>query len=256
MPPALLRRALSLTLIATLAIAPTACRDKNAGTVKVIVIGGAPEIRDPALGPLSPPDAVLLANVGQGLVRFDANGNIVAGLAERWNVSDDGLSYIFRLASVDLPNRRKLTAQQVARILKRSLASTSANPLKDALGADDAIVAMTDRVIEIRLKAPRPNLLALLAQPEFGIVRNGYGTGPFQVAPGAGGGLRLAREIDSPDGDESRREEILLGGTTAELAGRTFAPGATDLVLGGTFADLPFAPGVRLPRGALPFDPA
>jgi len=254
--PVLVRRALALAAIAAMAIAPSACRNQPEGTVKVVVIGGEPKLRDPALGPLSPPDAVLLANIGQGLVQFDANGNIVAGLAERWNVSDDGLSYIFRLSSIDLPNRRKLTAQQVARILKRSLANASTNPLKDALGAVDDIVAMTDRVIEIRLKAPRPNLLALLAQPEFGVVRNGYGTGPFQVAPGAGGGLRLAREIDSPDGDESRREEILLGGTTAELAVRTFAAGETDLVLGGTFADLPFALGVRLPRGALRFDPA
>ena len=30
-------------------------------------------------------------------------GNIVAGLAERWNVSDDGLSYIFRIASTEWP---------------------------------------------------------------------------------------------------------------------------------------------------------
>src|SRR5882757_1474333 len=133
MPPALLRRALSLTLIAALAIAPTACRDTNAGTVKVIVIGEAPKIRDPALGPLSGPDAVLLASVGQGLVRFDAAGNIVGGLAERWNVSDDGLSYIFRIAATSGPGGRKFTAQQVARILKKSLSASSANPLKDTL---------------------------------------------------------------------------------------------------------------------------
>jgi peptide/nickel transport system substrate-binding protein len=254
----LVRRALALALIAAMAIAPAACRDQPEGTVKVVVIGGEPRLRDPALGPLSPPDAVLLANIGQGLVRFDANGNVVAGLAERWNVSDDGLSYIFRLTGVDLPNRRKLTAQQVARILKRSLATASANPLKDTLGAVDDIVAMTDRVIEIRLKAPRPNLLALLAQPEFGIVRNGYGTGPFQLAPdrGPAGGLRLTREIGSPDGDENRREEILLQGAAAQQAVRNFAAGDADLVLGGTFADLPFALGVKLPRGALRFDPA
>jgi peptide/nickel transport system substrate-binding protein len=256
--PVLVRRALALAAIAAMAIVPAACRDQPEGTVRVVVIGDEPRLRDPALGPLSPPDAVLLTNIGQGLVRFDANGNIVAGLAERWNVSDDGLSYIFRLAAVDLPNRRKLTAQQVVRILKRSLAAASANPLKDTLGAIEDIIAMTDRVIEIRLKAPRPNLLALLAQPEFGIVRNGFGTGPFQLAPGRGpdAALRLTREIDSPDDDENRREEILLKGATAEQAVRTFAAGDTDLVLGGTFADLPFALAVKLPRGALRFDPA
>jgi peptide/nickel transport system substrate-binding protein len=256
--PVPVKRALALALIAVMAIAPSACRNQPEGTVRVVVIGDEPKLRDPALGPLSPSDAVLLANVGQGLVRFDASGNVVAGLAERWNVSDDGLSYIFRLAGVDLPNRRKLTAQQVARILKRSISAASANPLKDTLRAVDDIVAMTDRVIEIRLKAPRPNLLALLAQPEFGIVRNGYGTGPFQLTPdrGPAGGLRLTRETGSPDGDESRREEILLRGAAAQQAVRTFAAGESDLVLGGTFADLPFALAVKLPRGALRFDPA
>jgi peptide/nickel transport system substrate-binding protein len=256
--PVLIRRAVALALIAVTAVAPSACRNQPEGTVKVVVIGGEPKLRDPVLGPLSSSDAVLLANIAQGLVRFDASGNIVAGLAERWNVSDDGLSYVFRLAAVDWPNRRKLTAQQVARILKRSISSASANPLKDTLGAVDDIVAMTDRVIEIRLKAPRPNLLELLAQPEFGIVRDGFGTGPFQVTPdrGPAGELRLTREIDAPDGEEGRREELLLTGVAAEQVVRAFVAGKTDLVVGGTFADLPLALGVKLPRGSLRFDPA
>lgn len=256
--PVLIRRALALALVAATAIAPSACRNQPEGILKAVAIGGEPKLRDPALGPLPAPDAILLATVAQGLVRFDSSGNIVAGLAERWYVSDDGLSYIFRLAAVDLPNRRKLNAAQVARILRRSIASASANPLKDTLGAVDDIVAMTDRVIEIRLRAPRPNLLALLAQPEFGISRNGYGTGPFQVAPerGPAGEVRLRRDIVAPDGEEARREEILLTGAAAQQAVRVFAAGETDLVLGGTFADLPFAQRVRLPRGALRFDPA
>ena len=258
MLPAFFRRTLSLALLAILAIAPGACRDGNADGAKVIVIGGAPKIRDPALGPLPGPDAVLLANVGQGLVRFDAAGNIVGGLAERWNVSDDGLSYIFRIATPSGPGGRKLTAQQVARILKRSLSAASANPLKDTLGAVDDIVAMTDRVIEFRLKAPRPNLLALLAQPEFAIIRNGAGTGPFQVAadPARPDQLRLTRDISSPDDETNRTEKILLAGAAARQAVRAFADGNADLVLGGASADLPYALGVKLPRGSLRFDPA
>ena len=65
-------------------------------------------------------------------------------------------------------------------MLKRQLRRASRNPLKDTLGAVEEVVAMTDRVIEIRLRAPRPNLLQLLAQPEFGLIREGQGTGPFQ----------------------------------------------------------------------------
>src|SRR4029077_144585 len=131
------------------------------GTVKAVVIGAEPKLRDPFLGPLATSDAVLLQNVAQGLVRFDAGGNIMGGLAERWNVSDDGLSYIFRLASAQWPGGKKIKADQVAKILKHQLAAHSRNELKDSLGAVQDVVAMTDRVIEIQLVSPRPNLLSL-----------------------------------------------------------------------------------------------
>src|SRR5215210_5615687 len=178
-----MRRFIALLLMAVLALVPAACRNQREGAIKAVVIGDPPRLRDPALGPLSAADSVLLQNVAQGLVRFDAGGNIVPGLAERWNVSDDGMSYIFRLAAAKWPDGHKITAEQVARALKRSIAARSKNPLKDSLGAVSEIVAMTDRVIEIRLLAPRPNLLALLAQPEFGILRGGHGSGPFRYAP-------------------------------------------------------------------------
>jgi peptide/nickel transport system substrate-binding protein len=255
---ACMRRLFALLLVPALALAPSACKQQPQGAIKVTVIGGEPQLRDPALGPLPLPDAVLLENVAQGLVGFDASGNIVPGLAERWNVSEDGLSYIFRIASAEWPDGRKITAEQVAKILKRQLAAKSRNQFKDAAGAIEDIVAMTDRVIEIQLVAPRPNLLSILAQPEFAILRGNAGTGPFKAVPtgGPGGELRLTREIVSGDEEQTRHEEVLLAGTSTEEAISSFAASKTDLVLGGTFADLPLTRRVKLPRGALRFDPA
>src|SRR5690348_3871428 len=189
-----MRRCAAVLFLAGLLLSAGACRKQPEGAVKVVVIGAQPKLADPASGALSFSDETLLENVAQGLVRFDASGNIVAGLAERWNVSDDGLSYIFRIASRNWPDGSKITAQQVARLLKRQLADRSRNRLKDSVGAIDDIVAMTDRVIEIRLLAPRPNLLALLAQPEFAILRGNQGTGPFSGAWN-GSEVRLSREI-------------------------------------------------------------
>jgi oligopeptide transport system substrate-binding protein len=258
MPRVHLGRLIATALVTALALVPGACRGQPEGTIKVLVIGSEPKASDPAQAALSGPDSVLLNSVGQGLVQFDATGNIVGGLAERWNVSDDGMSYIFRIASTNWADGRKVTAQQVARILKRSLGPASTNPLKDTLGAIDDIVAMTDRVIEIRLKAPRPNLLAILAQPEFAIVRSGVGTGPFRIAGERGpeGELKLRRDVTSGDGEDSRREQVLLAGAAAADAVRAFAAGTTDLVLGGTFTDLPHAQSMKLPRNSLRFDPA
>ena len=253
-----MRRLLALLLIPVLALAPGACRPRPEGTVNVVVIGSEPKLRDPSQGPLDEADAVLLQNIAQGLVRFDASGNIVTGLAERWNVSDDGLSYIFRISATNWPDGRKINAQQVARLLKRQIAQRSRNPLKDALGAVEDVVAMTDRVIEIRLAAPRPNLLLLLAQPEFAILRDGrLGTGPFAYSPAPDGrALRLTRDVTAGDDETVRRQQVLLAGekTSAAIAG--FAAGKSDLVLGGTFADLPFVQNAKVPRGSLRFDPA
>src|SRR5690348_1224103 len=234
-----MRRFLALVLIAGLAVLP-GCRKQPEGALKVIVIGSEPKLRDPAAGALSTSDEVLLANVAQGLVRFDASGNIVSGLAERWTVTDDGLSYIFRLAAANWPDGRKITAEQVARLLKRNIGTRSKNSLKDRFGAVEDVVAMTDRVIEIRLIAPRPDLLALLAQPEMAILRNDQGTGPF-TATLAGKDIKLTREIVSPDEETTSREELMLAGAPAAAAIQAFASANADLVVGGTFADLPVA---------------
>ena len=250
-----MRRILALLTIASLVVTG-ACRKQPEGALKVVVIGSAPTLRDPAAGPLSPSDQVLVANVAQGLVRFDAAGNVVSGLAERWTVTDDGLSYIFRIASANWPDGRKIIAQQVARLLKREIASRSKNSLKDAFGALDDIVAMTDRVIEINLKAPRPELLSLLAQPQMAILRDGEGTGPFTATRTRDGTIKLSREIVSAEDETTSREQLLLGGASAAAAVRAFAAADLDLVLGGTFADLAEARRVKLPRDSLRFDPA
>jgi ABC-type transport system substrate-binding protein len=253
-----MRHLLALLPIAALMVAPAACRKQPEGTVKVVAIGAEPKLRDPADGSLTVPDEILLQNVAQGLVAFDASGNIVPALAERWNVSDDGLSYIFRITSTNWTDGRKVTAQQVARLLKRELAARSRNPLKDTLGAVADVVAMTDRVIEIQLIAPRPNLLPLLAQPEFAIIRGNLGTGPFTYSQAdKKGQLRLTRAITGADDEEdTRHEEVLLAGARAEPAVRDFMAGKSDMVLGGSFADLPVAERAGLARGSLRFDPA
>ncbi|MEA3082160.1 MAG: peptide/nickel transport system substrate-binding protein [Sphingomonadales bacterium] len=253
-----MRPLIAFLFVPALLLGAQACRPQPQGPLRAVVIGGDPKLRDPALGPLPPPDAVLLQNVAQGLVRFDAAGNIVGGLAERWNVSDDGLSYIFRIASKNWSDGSKISAQQVARLLKRQVADRSRNPLKDSVGAIDDIVAMTDRVIEIRLLGPRPNLLALLAQPEFAILRGNDGTGPFSIVStaGRGGDVHLSREIAVGDGESTAREDVLLAGAPPDDAVNDFARGKSDLLLGGTFADLPLATRVKLPRNALRFDPA
>ena len=168
------------------------CRDQESGPIVVSAIGSAPKIVTPNRLPLDPPSALLIDAVAQGLVRFDAAGQIEPGLAQSWIVSDDGLRYTFRIARAQWADGKPVTAKQVEARLKAALSRSSRNPLKPLLGAVADVEAMTDRVLEIALRAPRPNLLQLLAQPEMAILRNGIGTGPSRAEPRPDGALRLS----------------------------------------------------------------
>jgi oligopeptide transport system substrate-binding protein len=247
----------ALALVACAAFA-SGCERQPDGVVQVIAIGGDPALANPRLGPLDPSEAVLVTNVAQGLVRFDALGQIEPGLAEAWNVSDDGMSYIFRLASGQWPNGREISADHVAGLLRRLIGAQSRNPLRDSFRPVTEIVAMTDRVIEIRLNQPRPHLLQLLAQPEMGLVYEGQGTGPFSIdtANSSDGRIRLVRQVLVPDEEDPGVELLDLSGAKAAAAIDAFAASKADLVLGGTFADLPLAQRAKLPSGTLQFDPA
>ena len=255
-------------LIAMAMAALAGCGSGHDGVARVAVIGDAPRLVETVEAPLTVGDALVRANIAQGLVRLDANGQVVPGVAERWNVSDDGLSYIFRLQTGEWPDGRKIKADEIAKILARQLRPTSKNPLKDTLGAVDQVVAMTDRVIEIRLLAPRPYLLQLLAQPEFGLVRASVGIGPFHFprsdeppppddadAKSLGPSLFITHRISVPDAKDPVERVRLYGGNAAALVA-AFADGRLELLLGGTVADLPLALSAKVPRGALRFDPA
>ena len=254
-------------LIVLAALALGGCGSDHDGVARVAVIGATPRLVETVEAPLSAGDALVRANMAQGLVRFDANGQVVPGVAERWNVSNDGLSYIFRLQTGEWPDGRKIKADEVARILSRQLRAASKNPLRDTLGAVDQVVAMTDRVIEIRLLAPRPYLLQLLAQPEYGLVRASGGTGPFRLPPpddplsaddtnakALGASVYLVHRISLPDAKDPIERVRLYGGEAAPLIA-AFMDKKIELLLGGTVSDLPLALSAKVPRGALRFDP-
>lgn len=249
--------------VASLTLFLGGCDKGETDELRVAVIGSGPlTLGDPLAPTASEAQAVLRASIAQGLVRFDSAGQVEPGLAERWNVSDDGLSYIFRLAAGEWPDGRKIMARDVARILTRQIKATRGSTTREALGAVDEVVAMTDRVIEIRLSAPRPHLLELLAQADFALIREGVGTGPFYSRatespdPPDPSLLRLTRVPPGIDGEPGEREDVALQVLKAPVAIAAFARNKVDLVLGGTLADLPLATSANLPRGALRFDPA
>jgi oligopeptide transport system substrate-binding protein len=231
------------------------CDAQERGPIAISAIGGPPRFLNPNRDRLDTPSAILLEAAAQGLVRFDSRGEIEPALARRWVVSDDGLRYTFRLDRLRWPGGAQVTAEQVAARLRAAASPASRNRLKPVLGAIDEIVAMTDEVLEISLRAPRPNFLQLLAQPEMAVLRNGEGTGPYRSEAAVDGALRLSQQPREEESDAEPPPAVLLHGEQAAIAVARFAIGEAELVAGGTLGDLPLARAAGLPAAALRFDP-
>lgn len=251
--------------ILTLALLTGGCgtvgQRRDDSPVVVSAIGGPAGPADPSAGAMSEAERVLMGATAQGLVRFDAVGQIEPGLAERWIVIDDGRSYIFRLRDAVWADGQPVTAEQVVRVLRRAAAPNGRNPLAPFLAVVDEIVEMTPQVIEVRLKRPRPDLLKLFAQPELAIFRpRGFvGSGPFVATPDNRAGLLLrpVRDPAQPDDHAPAPEEtVRLHGERAAVALARMQAGQSDLILGGTFEDWPIVARVGLSRADIRFDPA
>jgi peptide/nickel transport system substrate-binding protein len=242
-----------------------ACQGRSdVGPVVVSAIGGAPALADPSQGSLDTPSRLMLDATAQGLVRFDAAGQIEPGIAERWIVIDNGMSYIFRLRDAEWSDGRPVSAAEVVTILRRQIADRSRNPLLPFLSAIDEIVEMTPQVIEVRLKRPRPDLLKLFAQPELALfrARPPGGSGPFRVTETYRDGAMLRPAFDpsrSPDdvaAEPGPERDVRLIGERAARAIARFVARDSDLVTGGTFADWPLLAAVDIAPANQKVDPA
>ena len=58
--------------------------------------GGEPQTLDQAHTSIDV-ESNILKDLYEGLTIYDASGNVIPGAAESWTVSDDGLTYTFKL---------------------------------------------------------------------------------------------------------------------------------------------------------------
>ncbi|WP_395329999.1 ABC transporter substrate-binding protein [Novosphingobium sp. BL-8H] len=244
-------------LLAALALA--ACGSSSNSALSVAVIG---KPNDPfEAGPNRPLAGQLTrASTTEGLISFDEKGRVIPALADRWIVTDDGLSYIFRLRDGNWLTGDPLTAQSAKRALDSALDAVKDTPLGLDLAGIDETRAMAGRVIEIRLTRPMPYLLQLIAQPELGLVHKDRGAGPMKLEreqaiarlvpidpshlglPAIENWLRRTRRVDVH----------ALGGSAAVEA---FNDGKVDIVMGGEIQDFPLTRSVGILRGTIQLDP-
>ena len=129
----------------------------------------------------------------EGLVALDPAGQVIPAIAERWIVTDDAMSYIFRLRDSAWPDGEEITADDVQRELRGIIARLEGTSLGLDLAKVNDVRARTGRVVEVRLSGPMPEFLRLLAQPELGFAERGSGAGTGPMIMWRDDDLGLAR---------------------------------------------------------------
>lgn len=99
----------------------------------------------------------LQGNVYEGLTKRDRDLKIIPGLAERWEVLDNGLTWRFHLRrGVKFHNGEDFTADDVVFSANRVRADTS--DLRSRIDAGVQVVAVDPYTVDFKLKSPNPIL--------------------------------------------------------------------------------------------------
>ncbi len=149
-----------------------------------------PPHMDPTSAAAGAIDSVLYSNVFEGLTRFMSDGSVVPGLAESWEISDDGLTYTFKLrAGVTFHDGTTMDAEDVKFSLDRIGAEDSANAQKALYTAISEVNVIDPMTVEVKLSEPNGNMIfnlawgdAVIVAPESieNIKQTPIGTGAFK----------------------------------------------------------------------------
>lgn len=246
-----------------LALLLSACGSgADRGPVDIAMIGTNTALSQQGVR-LSPAAQHMRAATHEGLVALDPTGQVVPAIAERWIVTDDGLSYIFRLRDSEWPDGEAISAVDVSNLLQEAIQQLDGTTLGLDLAKVTEVRAMAGRVVELRLSSPMPDFLRLLAQPELGFVNRGNGAGPMAPERLDDGALVSLTAIPPEQRGLPAREDwedmsrvLSVRAAPAREAVDAFAAGDVDLLLGGTIATFPMAQLGPLSRGNVQVDPA
>lgn len=236
----------------------TACGGKETPSRRTIVDSRDetdPRSLDPALS-TDVPTGRAVGYLFDALTLFTPDAKVIPGLAERWDVSDDGLTYTFHLRQgVRFHNGVPFTARDVVaswqRVLDPAVKGGRGWPLYPILGAEEfadgkarsvrGLQARDDSTLVVRLKEPFAIFTKLLAMPVTAIVpaqlpadfaARPVGTGPWKFVEWKHDDYLLFARNESYWGGapkaDSLRARIISEPSTAVAE---FESGNTDVVL-------------------------
>ncbi|MGR3761040.1 ABC transporter substrate-binding protein [Roseobacteraceae bacterium NS-SX3] len=182
-------RTLAFAATSTLALMAGAAFAKDSVTVGLQL---EPPHLDPTSAAAGAIDQVLYSNVFEGLTRFMGDGSVVPGLAESWEISEDGTVYTFKLQEgVTFHDGSAMDAEDVKFSLDRARAEDSTNAQKALFAGITSVEAVDPLTVKVTLGEPDGNFLFNMAWGDAVIVAeesiadiktNPIGTGAFKFA--------------------------------------------------------------------------
>ncbi|PID33952.1 MAG: peptide transporter, partial [Thiotrichales bacterium] len=159
------------TIVKTLTLAEMVLRRGNSSE---------PQSLDPQIS-TGVPSSNIQRDLFEGIVAEDKDGNIVPGVAEKWEISEDGLTYTFHLRDTTWTNDDKITADDIVYAWQRGVNPATGSdysfmlyPIKNAQaiaeGKEKDIAklgakALDEKTLQVTLENPTPYFLSMLAHP-------------------------------------------------------------------------------------------
>ncbi len=187
------KKLMFLFSLLTLTTVLCACADDKPKAIDSITIGIAQDIED-SLDPhkmMAAGTKEIFFNVFEGLVKPDSDGNIVPAVAESVEVSEDKLSYTFKLRNnIKFHDGNPVTVEDVIYSIDKFAGRNGGEPVSSAFLNISDVQAVSDNEVVIRLEAADPAFLSYLASVEAAIIPKNnqtpdtvcIGTGPYKYA--------------------------------------------------------------------------
>ena len=183
---------LALCALMTMSIALIGCSGDKAKDSSEIVVGIPQDLED-SLDPhkaLAAGTKEILFNVYEGLLKPDSQGNNIPAVAESYTVSEDLMTYTFKLRDgIKFHNGNNVTADDVKySIDKFAGISDGSEPLVSAFSVIEEVNIIDDKTVDVVLNTPDTDLPTYLAMVSAAIIPKdnenpdtvAIGTGPYK----------------------------------------------------------------------------
>lgn len=175
-------------------------------------ISSEPDSLDPWQSAATDTEAIF-HNVFEGLFVYNEKGELEPGLAESYDVSEDGLTYTFHLRdNVTFHSGKAMTSADVLYTYENLAGMNGEKAASSKFGTVESINAVNDYTFEIKLSEPSAsflasNIVAVLPEGYTEQSQHPIGTGPYkfkEYIPGQ----KVVLELNEDYYEESRKGNI------------------------------------------------